>query len=79
MDEATASVDTFTESCLQKSLSKILSKKTSIIIAHRLSTIRNADVILVLNDGKLIEYGNHFELVDKRNLYFKMNNCYSIK
>lgn len=72
MDEATASVDTFTESCLQKSLSKILSNKTSIIIAHRLSTIKNADVILVLKDGKLIESGTYSELIKNQKIFFEL-------
>ena len=72
MDEATASVDTVTESNIQKSLDFILKEKTSIIIAHRLSTIRNADEILVISDGELVERGNHSEIMSKKGKYFEM-------
>jgi ATP-binding cassette, subfamily B, bacterial len=69
LDEATASVDTATERLIQEALEHLMSNRTSLIIAHRLSTIRNADVILVLQDGKIIESGNHQELVNRGGLY----------
>ncbi len=72
LDEATASVDTFTESCLQKCLKEILKDKTSIIIAHRLSTIQKADVIFVMQDGELIECGTHKNLLLKKGVYYEM-------
>ncbi len=72
MDEATACVDTVTESFIQKSLNKILSQKTSLIIAHRLSTVKNADTILVMNKGKICEFGNHKELMAKKGTYYEM-------
>ncbi len=72
MDEATACVDTVTESFIQKSLNKILSQKTSLIIAHRLSTVKNADIILVMNSGEVCEFGNHKELMAKKGRYYEM-------
>ena len=69
-DEATSSVDNETELAIQKSLSSISKNKTTIIIAHRLSTVRQADVILVLKNGKLLESGKHEELLEK-NPYYK--------
>lgn len=72
LDEATASVDTCTESHIQSILSKVLKDKTSIIIAHRLSTIKNADVILVMDNGELAEHGTHLELLDKKGLYYDL-------
>ncbi len=74
LDEATASVDTCTESHIQSVLSKVLKDKTSIIIAHRLSTVKNSDVILVMDKGKLAEYGTHFELLEKKGLYYDLYN-----
>lgn len=73
LDEATASVDVFTESKVQAALKTLLKGKTSIIIAHRLSTIKNADVIFVLEKGKLIESGKHEDLISKRGVYYEMN------
>ena len=72
LDEATSNIDTRSEMLIQKGLDKLMKGRTSIIIAHRLSTIRNADVILVLDDGHIIESGNHTELIEKRGLYFDM-------
>ncbi|MFC1997589.1 ABC transporter ATP-binding protein [Chloroflexota bacterium] len=69
LDEATASVDTRTEVLIQKALSNLLKGRTSFVIAHRLSTVRNADVIIALDDGKIVERGTHDELVDKDGLY----------
>ena len=77
LDEATANIDTQTEELIQKSIDKISKEKTSIFIAHRLSTIVNVDKIIVLDGGKIIEEGNHKELVDNPNGYYnKLYNAY---
>ena len=72
LDEATSSVDTETEMLLQKAISRLLEGRTSFVIAHRLSTIRNADIILVVHDGKIIERGTHTELMKKSGVYFDL-------
>ena len=72
LDEANSSVDTRTERLIQKALEKLLKGRTSFVIAHRLSTIRNADVILVLKDGEIIERGKHAELLQKKGFYFEL-------
>lgn len=72
LDEATSSVDTRTERLIQKALEKLLKGRTSFVIAHRLSTIRNADVILVLKDGEIIERGKHDELLSQKGFYFEL-------
>lgn len=72
MDEATSSVDTLTESLIQKGMDKLLKKCTSFVIAHRLSTIRNADRILVIEEGKIAEMGNHKELLRQRGKYYQL-------
>lgn len=74
LDEATSSVDTRTEELIQKAMDKLMQGRTSFIIAHRLSTIRNADVILVLKDGDVIESGNHEELMAKGGFYADLYN-----
>ena len=74
LDEATASVDNETEVLIQKSLSKITKKRTTIVIAHRLSTIKNADNIIVIDKGRIIESGNHQFLLNKKNLYSDLWN-----
>lgn len=76
LDEATANIDTYTESLIQKSIERISSSKTSIFIAHRLSTIVNVDKIIVLYNGKIIEQGNHNELVQTGGYYSKLYNSY---
>jgi HlyB family type I secretion system ABC transporter len=73
LDEATSHLDTESERIIQTNLTKILRGRTSIIIAHRLSTIRNADVILVLDRGVLVESGTHQELINKRGQYYYLN------
>lgn len=74
LDEATSSVDTRTEELVQKAMDKLTKGRTSFIIAHRLSTIRNADLILVLKDGNIIEQGNHEELLSKNGFYAELYN-----
>ncbi|MCI0896735.1 MAG: ATP-binding cassette domain-containing protein, partial [Chloroflexi bacterium] len=66
LDEATANIDTHTEVLIQRALQRVLRGRTSIVIAHRLSTVRNADNIVVLDHGKLVEMGNHEELLAKK-------------
>ena len=72
MDEATSSVDVFTEKQIQKSLKNILKKRTAFIIAHRLSTIKFADMIVVMQKGKIMEIGTHNELMARKGMYFGM-------
>ena len=74
LDEATSNVDTRTEELVQKAMDKLTEGKTSFIIAHRLSTIKNADLILVMQDGNIIEQGNHNELMSKNGFYAKLYN-----
>jgi ATP-binding cassette subfamily B protein len=74
LDEATSNVDTRTEVMIQDAMNTLMKDKTSFIIAHRLSTIRNATKILVLNDGDIVEIGNHQELLDKNGFYAKLYN-----
>ena len=72
LDEATASVDTITEQKIQSAIEAVIKNRTSIIIAHRLSTIRNANLILVVHDGKICEQGTHTELMAKRGVYYRL-------
>lgn len=72
LDEATSSVDTRTERLIQKALEKLLKGRTSFVVAHRLSTIRNADVILVISGGEIIERGKHDELLAKEGFYYNL-------
>jgi ATP-binding cassette, subfamily B, multidrug efflux pump len=74
LDEATSSVDTRTEILIQKAMDNLMRGRTCFIIAHRLSTIRDADVIMVINDGKLIEHGKHEELLAKNGFYASLYN-----
>ncbi len=74
LDEATSSVDTRTEILIQKAMDNLMEGRTSFIIAHRLSTIKNADLILVLNEGDIVEQGNHEELLKKGGFYSKLYN-----
>ena len=69
LDEATSSVDTRTEVLIQKAMDKLLEGRTSFIIAHRYSTIRNADMILCINNGEIVEQGSHRELFEKNGFY----------
>jgi ATP-binding cassette subfamily B protein len=72
LDEATASIDSYTELMIQKALAKLLEGRTGVMIAHRLATIRGADRIIVLQDGRIAEIGNHDELMADKGLYFKL-------
>lgn len=74
LDEATSSIDTRTEIKIQKAFNKLMKGRTTFVVAHRLSTIRNADIILVMNDGNIIEQGNHQELFEKRGFYYNLYN-----
>ena len=72
LDEATSSIDTETEQIIQHAMEVLKEGRTTFIIAHRLSTIRNADQILVLDHGQIVEKGNHDELMDRKGKYYQM-------
>ena len=74
LDEATSSVDTRTEQQIQKAMNNLMKGRTSFVIAHRLSTIKDADMILVMKDGDIIEQGNHEELIAKNGFYADLYN-----
>lgn len=74
LDEATSSVDTRTEERIQKAMDNLMRGRTSFIIAHRLSTIRDADLILVMKDGDIIEQGNHEQLLAQNGFYAELYN-----
>ena len=72
LDEATSSIDTETEGLIQRAIEIVLKGRTSFMIAHRLSTVVNADIILVMKDGKVVEQGTHSELLNQRGYYFEL-------
>ncbi len=74
LDEATSSIDTRTEIKIQEAFGNMMKGRTSFIVAHRLSTIKNADIILVMKDGNIIEQGNHKELLEKKGFYYELYN-----
>ena len=74
LDEATSSVDTRTEAQIVKAMEALMQGRTSFVIAHRLSTIRDADLILVMKDGDIVEQGNHQELLAKNGMYAELYN-----
>ena len=74
LDEATSSIDTRTEIKIQKALTSMMNGRTSFIVAHRLSTVKEADLILVMKDGKIIEQGTHNDLLDKNGFYYELYN-----
>jgi len=74
LDEATSSVDTRTEVLIQRAMETLMKGRTSFVIAHRLSTIRDADLILVMNDGDIVEQGSHKELLAKNGFYAELYN-----
>ncbi len=71
---ATSALDTESEKLVQDALEKLMQDRTSLIIAHRLSTIRNADIIVVLNKGEIVEQGSHNELISKKGAYYNLCN-----
>ncbi|MEO8889443.1 MAG: ATP-binding cassette domain-containing protein, partial [Jatrophihabitantaceae bacterium] len=75
LDEATSSVDTRTEVLVQHAMAALRSNRTSFVIAHRLSTIRDADLILVMQDGRIVEQGNHEQLLTARGAYYELYNA----
>ena len=77
LDEATSSIDTRTELQVQEAFDKLMQGRTSFVVAHRLSTIRNASLILVMKDGKIIEQGRHEELLEKKGFYYNLYNASS--
>lgn len=74
LDEATSSIDTRTEIRIQKAFNKLMKGRTTFIVAHRLSTIKNANIILVMNDGNIVEQGSHKELFEKKGFYYTLYN-----
>ena len=72
LDEATSSIDTQTEQLIQQAITTVLQGRTSFIVAHRLSTIRNADLILVIGDGGIVEQGTHEQLLEKKGAYYQL-------
>lgn len=74
LDEATSSIDTRTEIKIQEAFARMMKGRTSFIVAHRLSTIREADIILVMRDGNIVEQGKHEELLEKNGFYAKLYN-----
>lgn len=79
LDEATSALDTESERLVQDALFKLMQNRTSVVIAHRLSTIRNADCIVVLQDGQIIEQGTHDELIDKKTAYYNLCSLQNFK
>lgn len=78
LDEATSSIDTHTEELVQNGMDKLMEGRTTFIIAHRLSTIRNADCIMVLENGRIIERGNHEQLIEEKGRYYELYTGNSI-
>ena len=74
LDEATSSIDTMTEIRIQRAFETLMQGRTSFVVAHRLSTIQTADVILVMDQGHIIEQGNHEELLAKKGFYYRLYN-----
>ncbi len=72
LDEATSNVDTHTEVQIQQAMLNLMKDKTTFVIAHRLSTIQNADIILVVNEGNIVEQGSHLELLEQKGFYYEL-------
>ena len=75
LDEATSSVDTRTEKIIQRAMDQLMEDRTNFIIAHRLSTVRDADKIIVIDDGQIIEQGTHEELLEQKGYYYNTLNA----
>ena len=78
LDEATSALDTESEHLVQKALENMMKNRTSIVIAHRLSTIQNADTIIVMQQGQIIEKGSHEDLIEKKGAYNTLINMQSL-
>src|SRR5699024_6367576 len=78
LDEATSALDTESEKLVQNALEKMMENRTSVVIAHRLSTIQDADLIVVLSKGKIVEQGKHQELLDQKGVYFNLVKMQSL-
>ena len=78
LDEATSALDTESERLVQEALENMMKNRTSIVIAHRLSTIQNADQIIVMKQGEIVEQGKHQELLDKKGMYHKLVSMQSL-
>ena len=74
LDEATSSIDTRTEALIEKGMDQLMEGRTVFVIAHRLSTVRNADAIMELEHGKIVERGNHDELLEQQGVYYQLYN-----
>ena len=72
LDEATSSIDTHTEKLIEKGMDELMKGRTTFVIAHRLSTVRNADAIIVLEHGQIIERGNHDDLIAQKGRYYQL-------
>jgi subfamily B ATP-binding cassette protein MsbA len=72
LDEATSALDTESERVVQEALENLMNNRTSIVIAHRMSTVKNADIIVVLSKGEIIEKGKHDDLIKNKGVYFKL-------
>ena len=75
LDEATSNIDTRTEIIVQEAFKEVMKDKTSFIVAHRLQTIKECNKIIVMNNGQIIEFGTHDELLNKKGLYFDLYNA----
>ena len=78
-DEATSSLDTVSEKFIQKALDSLKEGRTTIVIAHRLSTVESANKIIVMDNGKIVEVGNHKDLIDREGFYYKLYNSQIFK
>ena len=79
LDEATSSLDAETENKIQEAMSLLTKDKTTIVIAHRLSTVESANKIIVMDNGKIVEVGNHKDLIDREGFYYKLYNSQIFK